>query len=462
MKRLISLVLTLTLLLSVFAICAVDSSAASGGETKLYYKYIQNNVTLTNLESFYKNHTFTNNSAFSVAIKDYNGDGVKEMILFFAEKNSDNELCVYARLYGIKNGSVTALDKTGYIFYGYGPEGGHGNGCADICTEYSSKGFKANVNYVFFGASRFSYSYLLYEVSGNKFVLKKHYESYSYPSYDIVEQTEEVSGTTYSTYSAFKKAFEKDGFSETRHDYCAVYESDWSYDKICSQTKQKGGDHIFTFATDYRFNTSGFYAYIHDNTNLKYRINNQACPYPDVSSSAWYYNAVKYCYDKEFIQGFDNGNFGPMQNIQRQDFVVIIARLAGANLSSYQSQTPKFKDVKKGAYYAGAVNWATANGIIAGYNSTTFGIGDPVTREQVATILYRYKKSPSVSNADSTLKKFSDRSSISAYAKMPLAWAVNNGIIGGTSNGKIEAKNGAKRAQIAQIITNMDKNGMFK
>ena len=457
MKRLISLVLTLTLLMSVFAICAVDSSAASGGETKLYYKYIQNNVTLTNLESFYKNHTFTNNSAFSVAIKDYNGDGVKEMILFFVTGSTYGELSVYARLYRIQNGSVVLSDTTESIDCV-----GTGNSCCSVCAEYYNTGFKLSHEVMSLGGSSMGQNYIIYTVSGTKFVTKKHYSTYYFPRYDIYTMEEKVSGKTYSSDRAFETDCKKDGITPYAHSHYDLYEPSWSYSTIKSKSELKG-NHLFSIITDVWFNTGlEYYAFIHDNTELSYRINHLSCPYPDVSSSAWYYNAVKYCYDKEFIQGFDNGNFGPMQNIQRQDFVVIIARLAGANLSSYQSQTPKFKDVKKGAYYAGAVNWATANGIIAGYNSTTFGIGDPVTREQVATILYRYKKSPSVSNADSTLKKFSDRSSISAYAKVPLAWAVNNGIIGGTSNGKIEAKNGAKRAQIAQIITNMDKNGMFK
>ena len=183
--------------------------------------------------------------------------------------------------------------------------------------------------------------------------------------------------------------------------------------------------------------------------------------FPDVAKGSWYYDAVKYVSKKGFITGYQNGRFGPSENIRRQDFVSILARISGADLSQYQNVKPKLSDVKQGSYYAAAVNWAVDEGIIAGYQNGKFGVGDPITREQVAAIFYRYMGEPYVSGADSVLAKFRDRSKISPYAKTAVAWAVQNNIISGMSDGRIAAKEGASRAQIAVIIQKMDQKGMF-
>ena len=181
----------------------------------------------------------------------------------------------------------------------------------------------------------------------------------------------------------------------------------------------------------------------------------------DVPLTAWYYNSVKYVYDNKYMSGYSDARFGAVKNIRRQDFVMILARIAGADLSKYENKASSFSDVKKGAYYYSAVNWAVENGIIGGYSNGKFGVNDPIIREQVATILYRYMGSPAVNNVDSTLSKFSDTKKISSYAKIPLAWAVQNGIISGMSDGRAAPKEGASRAQIATIVMNMDLNGMF-
>ena len=183
--------------------------------------------------------------------------------------------------------------------------------------------------------------------------------------------------------------------------------------------------------------------------------------FPDVKSGAWYYDAVQYVAKAGYMSGYSNGNFGPGDNLKRQDFVVILANIAKADLSKYQNKTSKLKDVKKGAYYAAAVNWAVDNGIIAGYANGNFGVNDNITREQVATMLYRYMDEPSVSNVNSTLSKFSDSGRISTFAKKPVAWAVQNNIISGMADGRVAPTVGASRAQIASIIMRMDQKGMF-
>ena len=183
--------------------------------------------------------------------------------------------------------------------------------------------------------------------------------------------------------------------------------------------------------------------------------------FPDVKEGAWYYEAVQYVAKKGYMGGYSNGKFGPADKLKRQDFVMILSRIANADLSSYENAASKFSDVKKGSYYFTAVMWAVDNGIIGGYSNGKFGVGDNITREQVATILYRYMGSPEVQDVDSTLAKYKDVNRISAYAKIPLAWAVQSGIISGMADGRIAPVEGASRAQIAQIVMRMDQQGMF-
>ena len=182
--------------------------------------------------------------------------------------------------------------------------------------------------------------------------------------------------------------------------------------------------------------------------------------YPDVVPNAWYYDAVSYVSDKGYMSGYASGYFGPAHNLQRQDFVVTLARVAGADLSAFATADSGLSDVKAGSYYAPAVAWAVENGIITGYQNGEFGVGDSITREQVATILYRFKDSPAVENAEETLAAFPDSARVSPFATDALAWAVQNGVISG-SNGNLAPTASASRAQIATILMRMDQNGLL-
>ena len=173
--------------------------------------------------------------------------------------------------------------------------------------------------------------------------------------------------------------------------------------------------------------------------------------YPDVKTGAWYYDAVQYVSQHGLMTGYQNGRFGPADNLQRQDYVLILARMAGADLTAYENATGGLSDVKRGSYYAPAVAWAVDNGIITGYQNGKFGVGDSITREQVATILYRYNGSPAVTNAAATLAAFPDAARVSGFAFEAMAWAVDGGVISGT-NGKLAPTESASRAQIATIL----------
>ena len=182
--------------------------------------------------------------------------------------------------------------------------------------------------------------------------------------------------------------------------------------------------------------------------------------FPDISDDAWYKEAAVYNASRGWITGYKNGKFGPADALQRQDFVVILARIADAYVSAYDEFSTTMPDVVKGSYYASSVCWAVDHDIIKGYDNGKFGVGDKITREQVATILYRYMDSPEIANADSILASFPDAATVSSFAKNAMAWAVQNSIISGKS-GNLDPTATASRAEIATIVMRMDKADMF-
>ena len=122
-------------------------------------------------------------------------------------------------------------------------------------------------------------------------------------------------------------------------------------------------------------------------------------PFVDVNSGAWYYDAVSFVYNKGIMNGVTSTTFEPNSTLTRGMVVTMLWRLAGEPYVSGGS----FSDVASGRYYSTAVAWAAKNGIVDGYSSTVFGVNDPVTREQFATILYRYAKYMGYSTTGSSL-----------------------------------------------------------
>ena len=181
--------------------------------------------------------------------------------------------------------------------------------------------------------------------------------------------------------------------------------------------------------------------------------------FPDVRSGDWYFNAVKFNAEKGYITGYSNGTFGPSNNIQRQDFVLILARIAGANLSAYKGQNGGFSDVQAGAYYASAVAWAKDKGIVTGYSADNFGVGTYISREQISLILCRYLGGEASGDIDAIINAYSDGGNTSPWAKAGVAWAVENGIIGNSDY--LNPNGNAGRAEVAQIIYNMSNKGMI-
>ena len=186
---------------------------------------------------------------------------------------------------------------------------------------------------------------------------------------------------------------------------------------------------------------------------------NASIGFPDVRMGDWYYDAVKYNFERGYITGYSNGTFGPSNNIQRQDFVLILARIAGADLSAYEGKNGGFSDVATNAYYSAAVAWAKDKGIVTGYSADNFGVGTYITREQISLILCRYLGGEASGDVDAILNAYSDGGNTSPWAKAGVAWAVENGIIGNSDY--LNPNGNAGRAEVAQIIYNMSNKGML-
>ncbi len=169
--------------------------------------------------------------------------------------------------------------------------------------------------------------------------------------------------------------------------------------------------------------------------------------FSDVASNAWYAEAVEYVHGNGLMSGTSATTFSPETNTSRAMLATILYRSSG---SPAVTEAVDFTDVSTDAYYADAVAWASANGIISGYGNGLFGPNDPITREQIAAILWRYAGSPSAE----TGADFADESSISSYAATAVDWARASGIVNGAENNQFLPQDNATRAEVATILYN--------
>ena len=169
--------------------------------------------------------------------------------------------------------------------------------------------------------------------------------------------------------------------------------------------------------------------------------------FTDVRSTDWFSSAVSYVQERGLMSGTSATRFSPNEPTTRAMLVTILYRAAGQP----EFSTPvSFTDVADSAYYADAVAWASENGIVTGYSRTRFGSDDPVSREQIASILWRYAGSPNADNAE----RFSDNSQIASYAVNAVNWARQNGVISGRPGNRFDPKANATRAEVATILRN--------
>ena len=170
--------------------------------------------------------------------------------------------------------------------------------------------------------------------------------------------------------------------------------------------------------------------------------------FTDVSTKTgfqWAADSIDFGADNGIIKGATTYTFAPSQSLTRAQLVTILYRAAGS--PSVSSVTNPFKDTKSD-YYTNAMLWAYKNSIVTGTSATTFSPDSPVTREQIAAILYRYMGSPT---ATGSLTGFTDRANVSTYATTAMQWAIGKGYITGIGT-KLDPKGNATRAQVAVII----------
>lgn len=178
----------------------------------------------------------------------------------------------------------------------------------------------------------------------------------------------------------------------------------------------------------------------------------QNCPayhFTDLTLSKWYHDGIHYCVESGLMLGTTHTTFAPHMSASRGMIATSLYRLEG---SPAVSGTSSFDDVAAGKYYTDAIIWAEKNGIVEGYGDNKFGPDDAITREQMATILYRYAQYKGYDVSDvADLANFSDAASISGYAKPALSWANATGLVEG-DGGKLMPKDNAERCQVAAIL----------
>lgn len=170
-------------------------------------------------------------------------------------------------------------------------------------------------------------------------------------------------------------------------------------------------------------------------------------PFVDVAENAWYYDAVRFVNQQGLMNGTSSNTFSPDSKLTRAQLAQV---LYNKNGRPYVNSTSTFTDVVADAWYADAITWATSKGIISGYGNGMVGPNDFITREQLATILWRYENSP-ISNYE---LQFTDTDHISQYALNALRWAAENGIMNGYSDGRLSPSGNANRSHVAQMLKN--------
>ena len=181
--------------------------------------------------------------------------------------------------------------------------------------------------------------------------------------------------------------------------------------------------------------------------------------FSDVRPADWYHDAVSYVCENGLMNGTSNTTFSPNATTSRGMIVTILYRLAGSPDMPESNWGYPYADVDAAAYYSTPVYWARMNDLATGYSDTQFGPDDAITREQMATILYRYAENLELdTDTDFIPDKyydFPDYKTVSRYAANAMSWCVNKGIVNG-SNGKLNPQGTATRAEVATMLMNAE------
>ena len=224
---------------------------------------------------------------------------------------------------------------------------------------------------------------------------------------------------------------------------------DWGYEL---ETLTVTDSHGYELKLTYHSNGTYTFTMPRDNVTVKAIFTVRDMPFVDVPGDAWYAGGVRYVYAHGLMNGTGNWRFSPNRTTTRAMIATILYRMEG---SPRVYGTSQFGDVEAGSWYEDAVIWATQNDIVEGYTSKTFGPNDPITREQMAAMLYRYAdycRCDMSAGRYVDLSKFSDMDKISDYAIPALRWAVGEEIIEGRTGKRLAPTDTATRAEVAVML----------
>ena len=183
-------------------------------------------------------------------------------------------------------------------------------------------------------------------------------------------------------------------------------------------------------------------------------------PFIDVKESHWFYDAVKYCVENGYIKGMTETTFEPNRNLTRAQFLTILAGVDGVDLSAYEGKDAGFEDVKPSHWFSKVVCWAVEEGYTSGLSATKFGPGSEVTRAQLARFFYVYtEKTGGDVKGAADISAYPDAAKVQDWAKTPVEWAVNAGLISGVAKDGVnylDPNGKATRAQAAVMFNKYD------
>ena len=175
-------------------------------------------------------------------------------------------------------------------------------------------------------------------------------------------------------------------------------------------------------------------------------------PFPDAVNKEWYHDGCHFCIDNGLMVGFPDGNFYPYGEVTRAQVVTILWRLEGSPVANYAMN---FADVPDGKWFTEAIRWAASEKLVDGYSDTAFGSNDAITREQFASILWRYSKLKGYDvsvGEDTNILDYDDAPSISSYAVAAMQWACGSGMISGVTSDTLVPGGVTSRAQAATMF----------
>lgn len=182
-------------------------------------------------------------------------------------------------------------------------------------------------------------------------------------------------------------------------------------------------------------------------------LSQRGLPFSDVKKTDWFYDAVSYTWEGQLFQGVSENKFDPKAPMTRAMVVTVLANLAKAKTNCYKEQ--HFVDVAPGQWYAENVEWAALHSLVSGVGGFQFKPRAPITREQMATLLFRFAQATgNDTHVEKSEARFSDKHRVSGYARLPVDWAIGKGILNGVSETSLNPRGALTRAQAAQIFYN--------